>query len=72
MQCERKPIDDFCDLLPSAKFFLHHFVNAVIARRSRPTLVEISGSKASVPCQRSHGVRGEKERDDNRITRRAL
>jgi hypothetical protein len=21
MQCERKPIDDFCDLLASAKFF---------------------------------------------------
>jgi hypothetical protein len=72
MQCERKPIDDLCDILPSAKLFSHHFVNAVVARRSRPTLVEISGSKAPVPYQRSHGVRGEKDRDDNRITRRAL
>ena len=53
MQCERKPIDDFCDLLLSAKFFSHHFANAVIVRRSRTTLMKISGSKASVPCQRS-------------------
>ena len=28
MQCERKPIDDFCDILPSAKFFSHHSANA--------------------------------------------
>jgi len=46
MQCERKPIDDFCDLLLSGKF-----ANAVIVRRSRTTLMMISGSKASVPCQ---------------------
>jgi hypothetical protein len=51
MQCERKPIDDFCDLLLSAKFFPHHFANVVIVRRSRTTLMKISGSKASVPCQ---------------------
>ena len=71
MQCERKPIDDFCDLLLSAKFFSHHFANAVIVRRSRTTLMKISGSKASVPCQRSY-IRGEKECDDNRTTRRML
>jgi hypothetical protein len=35
MQRGRKPIDDFCDLLPSANFFSHHFANAVIVRRSR-------------------------------------
>jgi hypothetical protein len=53
MQCERKPIDDFCDLLLRAKFFSHHFANAVIVRRSRDDTNNISGSKASVPCQRS-------------------
>ena len=45
----------FATFSPAQSFFLHHFVNAVIARRNRPTLVEISGSKASVPCQRSMG-----------------
>ena len=68
MQCERKPIDDFCDLLLSAKFFSHHFAHAVIVRRSRTTLRKISGSKASVPCQRLDSRR--KECDDNRTTRR--
>ena len=48
MQHERKLIDDFCDLLPSAKFFSGYFANAIIVRRSRTTLTKISGSKASV------------------------
>jgi hypothetical protein len=31
MQCERKPIDDFCDLpSPQRKVFLTYFANAVI------------------------------------------
>lgn len=38
MQCERKPIDDFSTFSPVPNFFSYHFVNAVNAHRSRPTV----------------------------------
>ena len=65
MQCERKPIDDFCDLLPSAKF--------ANARDRSPKSDDTNEDfrlegVSALPALDSW----RKECDDNRTTRRML